>query len=1320
MIERGRNEAGLMSWPGRKPQFIVPAIASISVPSMKIQSLRLIAFRPFAALAALAVALATCPAHGAQDRYAGTPWALMDAKKALQAAREITLAKHPDCDDATIEQKLVEVYRADGTAESQDEAYVKVLTEKGKRSRRTMKLSFMLPYSTVEVARVEVIKPAGEIVPVDVMANSKETIDDSQMAMNIYDPNSKVLEVNIPVLEVGDIVHWVTRTTTLRPIIPGEFADENIFEGLGYIRHIEYEVHAPLDKPLKRIVLRDEVPGTVKYTTTPGDDHTLIHRWEVSNVPRMFPEPSMPSAETVLQRVLISTTPDWQGVSKWYWELSRPHLEATTTDLRNTVARLTAGAKSDMDKVKALFYYVSPKIRYMGLTPEKDRPGFEPHDVSTTYEKSYGVCRDKAALLVSMLRIAGLNAYPVLINVESKKDKDVPDAGFNHAIVGVELKKGAYTLMDPTDEHARDLLPAQDCDQSYLVARPEGEGLRTSPVNPPEENMMLIKTTGVLSAEGELQAKSEMSFAGANDDIYRNGFSHMKADDRQRFFERCLKQSMPGAKLTSLKITPANMLDVSSELKAEIEFTVEGMTATGNGKSVVSLPWVGNHLGAATFVLKGNGLSTRKYPLQTHMTCGLREDISLQLGAGFAGAESAPSYLPVDDPCVSYHQTFDAKNGTLTCSRELKLKADEFSPAQYAELKRTLKGMDYDARKTPVLAVAESGPAGPTGRADASAAPAVESNATILDSHKELHVIDAHSALYKVSYSKRILTYAGKIREAEVKVNFNPSCEEIRFLRGTVISKDGQRREISKGEINIMDAPWNASAKRYTGGKILVANLPGVDIGSTIEVEFEVATHGKPFLAGFESFQLPDDLQEKSFDLTAPATVKIEKLVTDSGPLETKYSAGRFMEQMYRWTAANAKALPAEPLLPPEWTWMPNVAYFAGDFKAYLKDLNDAFQNRSQSRAKVEARIHQLIPPGASKVEAVTAIRDFVAKSIRNAGPSFTDLPLSELSAADVTLADGYGHAADRAILLHAMLSAAGFQPEFVLASNLPAVGEIKNIAAKFPLPGSFNTPLVKVAFDGNVYYLNDTDQYAKLGSTPHEGKLGIALAGWEYQVIETAKEFQNKTETLYTLSVADDGKLKMGVTQRYYGEEYNKRNHYFSELLPEDRKRYFQELISHIAQGALPVGDLSTHFETYPGVEQFSVELDNYAVVDGKYLYFDLPSTPELFKLPMGGDRRSLPLMLSQHGTTTIRTEIELPPTFRNVVMSPKSQNLDAPSGGGKVRVQASSTPGKFVMTDELETSPAIISPKDYSSILKVDSALEKKSSKVFLLEKE
>ena len=66
-------------------------------------------------------------------------------------------------------------------------------------------------------------------------------------------------------------------------------------------------------------------------------------------------------------------------------------------------------------------------------------------------------------------------AYPVLVNVGMKRDIDVPEPSFNHAIVSVELKKGEYLLMDPTAENTKDLLPSYECDQSYLVCRPEGE-----------------------------------------------------------------------------------------------------------------------------------------------------------------------------------------------------------------------------------------------------------------------------------------------------------------------------------------------------------------------------------------------------------------------------------------------------------------------------------------------------------------------------------------------------------------------------------------------------------------------------------------------------------------------------------------------------------------------------------------------------------------------------------------------------------------------------------------------------------------------------
>jgi transglutaminase-like putative cysteine protease len=1262
-----------------------------------------------------ATVLAAVSAYGQTNRYAGADWSLVDAKQVLAAAAEITPAKYPDCDEATVEQKSVRVYRADGTGECQDETFVKVLTEKGRRDNRTLTMNFMLPYTTVAVPTLEVIKPDGTVVPVDVTANSKESVDDSQMAMNIYDPNMRVLQVNIPGLSVGDVVHSVERDTIKRPFIDGEYAEGNVFEYEGFIRHITYEVHAPADRPLKRIALRDEVSGTVTSSTQPGANNAIVYRWEVNNVPRMFDEPSMPPYEEVLQRLFVSTMPDWATVSKWYWNLSQSHLDAITPEMKQKVQELVAGATTDMDKIKALFYFVSNKIRYMGITPEKDRPGFEPHDVSITFDKKYGVCRDKAALLVSMLRLAGLNAYPVLVSVGTHKDAEVPDPFFNHVIAGVELEKGQIILMDPTDENTRELLPASDRNQSYLVCRAEGDNIRLSPIQSPDENMMRIKTTGVLSAGGIIEAKSELSFQGVNDDEYRNVFSRMKPDDVRRFFEQRLQQAIPGLRLKSLKLVPTDMGDISTGLRADVEFSVGGMTANGGGESVVSVPWIGKRLGVVNFILDGTGLEKRKYPLETEVTCGVQEDISLKLAGGFTGTASLPPPSSVENDCVSYRQHFDAKEGLLECSRTLKLKTVEFSPGQYLAFKQTLKMLADDGRKTPILALAGNPVLNDLSMSGKSHAPPVESNAKILESRKELDVTGPHSAVYRVEYSKRILTYSGKIREAEVKIPYNPACEDARLINAVVTSASGERQEISKDEINVMDAGWNASARRYTGGKTLVASLPGVEVGCTIEVEFEISYTNRPFLSGFESFQLPDELEQKSFTLTAPVGIKIQRLVSGAPGIidgQAKSGGGR---QVFQWQAEKVAALPAETQLPPEWVYAAGVGYFIGNVTNYLKELNETMMERSHQSTKAAELARQLAAKAGGKVETVKAIRDFVAKSIREAGPSFTDLPLSELSDADTTLADGYGHAADRAILLHAMLDAAGFEPEFVLASGLPAITGITNVAMVFPLPESFQTPLVKITIDGETYYLNDTDQYAQMGSTGFDDRLGIALSTQAWEVIHAAKDCQDEIRTDYTLLLDDSGRTVLDVSRRYYGENFNDKNRYFSELPPEERKRYFQETVSEVAQGARPVGDLTTAFDTYPGREQFAVIIDNYGIADGNYFYFNLPSAPSL--MPVMADQRALPLLISQGNKSAVRIEIDLPPGFPKILIAPKNENYNV--AGETARVITQDTPGGRVISDEFEAVPAIVSTASCQAMQKVESDLNRKSSKVFLLER-
>ena len=1258
--------------------------------------------------------LAGARAFAADTNYDGTLWTLTDAHASLAAAAEITPSKYPDCDAATVEEKLVRVYHPDGTAECQDESYEKVLTEKGRRSSRVLTLGFMLPYSTVAVARLEVIKPDGTVVPVDVAANSKESIDESQMAENISDPNMKVLQVNLPKVEVGDVVHAVTRETIERARIPGQFAEENVFEGGEYIRHASYEVHAPASTPLQKIALRDPVAGTIQASTATNADGGITYHWEVNNVPRMFDEPSMPPASEVLQRVLVSTLPDWPAVSQWYWDLSKPHLDAVTPAMKTAVATLTNGAATELERVQALFYHVSKNVRYMGLTPEKDRPGFEPHDVCLTFEKNYGVCRDKAALLVSMLRLAGFQAYPVLISVGNKRDPEVPDSGFNHAIVGVELTKGQYTLMDPTDENTRDLLPYYDCNQSYLICRPEGEQLLLSPVQPPERHMMRVTTTGTLEVDGTLTAKSVLSFEGVNDDAYRNAFVHMKPDDKRRFFESNLKQTLPGARLTSLKLLPENMLDMSSSVRAEIEFTATGMTATGNGKSIVSLPWIGEHLGIVNFILGGTGLEKRKYPLQTSATCGLDESVSLKLGDGFGDAVSLPTCTPDEDKNLSWQERFTCTGGTLTGARTLKLKTLEFSPQGYAKLKATLKVMEYDGRKSPVLAVT-AGRATPPVVAVKAAETVETSDAKILEARKTLTVTDAHTAVYDVKYSKQILTYNGKKREAELKVDYNPATQDAGLISAVVISKTGKRESISTGEINVMDAGWNPSAKRYTGGKILVANLPNVDIGSTIEVEFAITNHDRPFLSGYESFQMPDELVTKTVSLTAPDGVTVHQRVSGSDKTLQSAKTSAAGTTTFSWSAQNVKALPAEPGTPPPWLWASGVSYFIGNVDDYYTELNRTLLDRAAHSTNTAAMTQKLVA-GKTPQEAVRAIRDFVAESIREAGPSFAELPLSELSAADTTLADGYGHMADRAILLHAMLTAAGLHPEFVLGSSLPPIKSITKVAKDFPLPGDFQAPLVRVRVAGETYYLNDTDQYAELGTTAHAGQLGLVPASRHQEWIKAVKHGEEHAETSYQISLADNGRVQVGVTTLYFGTSFGSWNRYFTELPPEERRRYYQELVSGFSQGARPVGDLITKFDTYPGRQQYTVAVDNYAVVDGKYLYFDLPYAPSLF--PVGADRRTLPLYAPEQGTETIRTEINLPPGFRRVVIAPPGEKLQAP--GGTARITSANSGGKYVITHEFATIPTIVEPGDYADRLKVESALREKSARVFLLEKE
>lgn len=306
-------------------------------------------------------------------------------------------------------------------------------------------------------------------------------------------------------------------------------------------------------------------------------------------------------------------------------------------------ARPPAPAKSQARAavVRALFDFVSREVRYMGAMAESEAPGYEPHDVSLTFDNRYGVCRDKAALLVAMLRMAGIDAWPVLINVGPRKDPQVPQPYFNHAIVAADSGDPAdpYLLMDPTSETTRSLLPEYLCEMSYLVARDEGEGIRETPPLPVEQNLLRAETVYTLHADASADVTTTLSFAGVNDVAYRGYFASIPRDGLRAFFERVL-QGIPGAVLTGWEVRPApEALRTSAEpLSVRLDYAIaEAARGAEDGRAaLLDLPTVPAALAIASRVVGDLGLEKRRFPLVTDYPCGWEETVEIRLPDGVA------------------------------------------------------------------------------------------------------------------------------------------------------------------------------------------------------------------------------------------------------------------------------------------------------------------------------------------------------------------------------------------------------------------------------------------------------------------------------------------------------------------------------------------------------------------------------------------------------------------------------------------------------------------------------------------------------------
>ncbi len=1245
---------------------------------------------------------------------------ILNRGQVLDAAAEVTEQTYPDADRVHVDDFTLCEYQPNGTAMTWSDNYTKILTERGRRQRRNLSFEFSLPYTYVAIKMLEIIRPNGSATVVDIERQARIMTDRSQMSSSTYNPDHKVLQVGVPDVQVGDIVHLVTCHETRKRRMPNTWDDYQVFESAAPIKHAVYEVHAPRERPLCRMALKDPVQGTVQYREHRSGNRT-IHRWEVSNVPRFHRELGMPPSYTVVQRLLVSTLRDWASISSWYWQVCEPHLAAVTPEMRVAVAELTEGVSDPKMRIEKIFYWVARQVRHVGIMAETEVPGWEPNDARMTFEKRNGVCRDKAVLLAAMLRLAGFEAYPVLIDTGPQKDGDVPIVFFNHVVTAVRHADGSYLLMDCSDEKSKDLLPSSLCNRSYLVACPTGESLLTTPVVPAEENMVLVDTAAEVNSAGTLVAETEVLFHGINDNLYRRRFAKMKSEERRSYVESLLKRVIPTATLKAFNIQPADALDMSKILSLRMSYSAPDFLITGGDTTMMAPPHIGTEVGLANYFMHHIRLKERRFPLTVLSTFGVRETFRLGIDQALGAITSLPDSTSIEGSTLSWYRRLERQANSISGESEFRVGAVTVDPREYLRLTQDVKQIEHERRKMVILT-----------RQPASSPP--NADAIVLEHNVEYDLVDAHNWTERHYVRKKILNNEGKKKSAELRVDYNPVWENVNLTRATV-SNDERIHGISKEEIRTMDAAWVASAPRYPAGKTLVVNLPAVEVGSVVEYEYLLVKRNQPFFAATRVFRRFDPIDQQTVRLRAPASLALQCVSDDNGivvsdPEPASKGNGVIREEMElegdrilaQWKVQSQPAVEREESLPPLHTFCPVLRVTTGDWQVYGEEMLAAIRGVAKPQLAVEQRAREVTRGAKTRREKVLAIRDFVVKNIRAVGPSCCELPLDQVTAADQVLSDGYGNATDRAILLHAMLGAVGLDSEFVLVSSSPPVEHLKQFETRFPGANVFDKLLIRVRDGATDIYLNDTDQYAVLGSTPACGHLAMSLSDGRIETLSVPRDRRDFVSCEYQFFLTEQGDVRITVEQTTYGELFAQRRKLFAEMLPEQRSHYYQQLAAELSHSARPVGEVKTDFKSYPGVESFSVQVEKFAVRDGDLLYFELPVLLSgLFHVQ--SERRTNPFYYSQGQHIRSFGTIELPQEFSKVALAPGDKEWLLPTQSGRLSLQVAiqrrenGRPVSLAFSQDVDVDPFILQTGRHTELHDIDRQLSHPRGRTFLL---
>jgi tetratricopeptide (TPR) repeat protein/transglutaminase-like putative cysteine protease len=456
----------------------------------------------------------------------------------------------------------------------------KVLTQKGAEGWDSLAVGWEPWHEARPIIRARVIAPDFSVHTLD--AN---TITEAPARGGDYKTYSdgKRLHAPFPAIAPGVVVEEEYTETETQPLFaPGRVGRIELGQQDVPVAHSRVIFDAPAGLPLRTDVFL--LPDVKPVRTEAGGRVTLT--FDVGSIDGIDPrDPYLPPDVVRFPIIGFATGASWQSVAAEYGKIV-DNLSGSAA-VKAVVDPLVAGKKSVAEKEAAIVDYLDREVRYTGI--EFGEAAIVPHDPAETLAKKYGDCKDKATLLVAMLRAAGIPANVALLSVESRMDvsADLPGMGmFDHAIVYVPGKNPIW--IDATDRYAQlGQIPMGDQGRLALITSATTTALEKTPESTSKDNGLKETREFTLTDNGPANVVEITEPEGIYASAYRGYYADKPDKDTRDGLRGYVQSEYVSDDLTTVDRTDPADLSEPFKLTIACEKAKRGYTNLENAQAAL-------------------------------------------------------------------------------------------------------------------------------------------------------------------------------------------------------------------------------------------------------------------------------------------------------------------------------------------------------------------------------------------------------------------------------------------------------------------------------------------------------------------------------------------------------------------------------------------------------------------------------------------------------------------------------------------------------------------------------------------------------------